>query len=94
MPSQADALQKAVSYYAHMDCCEFNAQELATVAYKLLVAGTEEQQIKEKTLDIMMRCGMYEESSKWESEVGLPAKSGVSGVVWAVIPGVGGVCAH
>ena len=42
----------------------------------------------------MFKCGMYEESSKWKEEVRLPAKSGVSGVVWAVIDGIGGVCAH
>jgi glutaminase len=45
-------------------------------------------------LAAMLHCGMYEASGAWAMDVGIPAKSGVSGAVWAVIPGVGGLCAH
>jgi glutaminase len=30
---------------------------------------------------------MYEASGDWSVSVGVPAKSGVSGAVWAAIPG-------
>ena len=46
------------------------------------------------TLATMLHCGMYEQSGEWGATVGVPAKSGVGGAVWASIPGVGGVCAH
>ena len=41
----------------------------------------------EKVLAVMASCGMYDYAGSWIYEVGLPAKSGVSGGVIAILPG-------
>jgi len=41
----------------------------------------------QSVLSIMATCGMYDYAGSWLYEVGLPAKSGVSGGVIAVMPG-------
>lgn len=44
-------------------------------------------------LTVMQSCGMYNYAGQWAFEVGMPAKSGVSGAVIAVLPGQLGICA-
>jgi glutaminase len=45
-------------------------------------------------LTVMHSCGMYDYAGEWAYEVGMPAKSGVSGCIIAVIPGQIGICVY
>jgi hypothetical protein len=45
----------------------------------------------ESVLSVMGSCGMYDYAGEWLYRVGMPAKSGVSGGVIAVLPGQGEV---
>jgi glutaminase len=45
----------------------------------------------ESVMSVMSTCGMYDASGEWMFSIGLPAKSGVSGGVIAILPGQFGI---
>lgn len=45
-------------------------------------------------LTVMHSCGMYNYAGQWSYEVGIPAKSGVSGSIAAIVPGQAGMSAY
>jgi len=83
-------------------CCsiEVDAQMLAVAAASLANAGvcplTEDPVFTPGTvqscLSLMSSCGMYDFSGEFAFTIGLPAKSGVSGAVMLVVPGLMGIC--
>ncbi len=48
-------------------------------------------QVVQRTLSVMVTCGMYNGAGDWVSAVGMPAKSGVGGGIAAVLPGQLGI---
>ncbi|KAJ3106155.1 hypothetical protein HDU97_006972 [Phlyctochytrium planicorne] len=93
-------LQETLEFY--FQCCslEGTTDKMATMASTLANGGvcplTGEHVFEPGTvrncLSLMATCGMYDYSGEWHFTVGIPAKSGVSGAIFAVIPGVGGFC--
>lgn len=47
-----------------------------------------------KILSLMLTCGMYDYSGEWGYKIGIPAKSGVSGLIYGIIPGVMGISVY
>lgn len=47
--------------------------------------------VVQRTLSVMLTCGMYDAAGDWVSAVGMPAKSGVGGGMAAVLPGQLGI---
>jgi glutaminase len=60
-----------------------------------LVPGTNERVISDQTaaavVSLMATCGMYDESGAHLLATGLPAKSGISGVIVAIAPATAGI---
>ena len=47
-----------------------------------------------KILSLMLTCGLYDYSGEWGYKIGVPAKSGVSGLIYGIIPGVMGISVY
>ena len=79
-----------------------NTIDLATMAATLANGGvqpiTKKEVIKSDyacdMLSLMFTCGMYDTAGEWAYTVGLPAKSGVSGGILAVVPGKMGIAVY
>jgi glutaminase len=91
-------LQKTLEAYFSWCSIEVNCESMSMVAASLANGGicptTNERIFTYQTvtscLSLMMSCGMYDFSGKFAFQIGFPAKSGVSGVLCVVIPGVCG----
>ncbi|MBW9092950.1 glutaminase A [Microbacterium jejuense] len=94
----ADA-DETVDVYTRQCALAVDAHDLAVMGATLADGGvnplTGEQvvpaEVCRDTLAVLASCGMYERSGEWLFEIGLPAKSGVSGGIVAVSPGKGAV---
>lgn len=86
----------------YFQCCSIEAttEILSIVAGTLANGGicptTGKSVLKPSTvkncLSLMSSCGMYDFSGEFAFQIGLPAKSGVSGVIMVVVPNVMGIC--
>ena len=80
------ALSAGVAQVAHLP---------AVLANGGIAPGGSERLLSRSTVavvvSLMATCGMYNESGNYLVATGMPAKSGVSGVIIAVVPGVAGI---
>ncbi|WP_223476808.1 glutaminase A [Oricola indica] len=79
-----------------------DCRDMAVMAATLAAQGTnpvtgetvlEPDHVRD-VLTVMSTCGMYDYAGQWAFDVGVPAKSGVSGGVIAVIPGQLGIAVY
>lgn len=90
---------EAVDLYTRQCCLKANCTDLAVMGATLADGGvnpiTGEQVIDaavaRAALAVMSIAGMYENSGDWLLDVGVPAKSGISGGLVTVSPGKGGL---
>ena len=76
--------------------CQIMAKIAATLANSGKIPFTDERIFSTKNvahcLELMLSCGMYDYSGEWAFRIGVPAKSGVSGCIFFVIPHIMGIC--
>lgn len=93
---------QVVSGYGRQCAIRVDTRELAHMAAVLAnrgrLPGDGEQILGHGAVryanSVMFTCGMYDAAGDWVHQVGLPAKSGVSGCLFAVVPGRLGVAAY
>ncbi|EQC32996.1 hypothetical protein SDRG_09518 [Saprolegnia diclina VS20] len=98
LPDDTD-LMETLEFYFEQCSLTANCAAFSVLAASLATGGvcplTNHRIFKAETvrncLSLMFSCGMYDASGTWSYRVGIPAKSGVSGVLLLVIPNVMGV---
>lgn len=92
-------LQDVLEFYFQTCSIEYSCEQLSILAATLANGGInpitnekifESENVK-NCLSIMNSCGMYDYSGEWAFKVGIPAKSGVGGGIFLVIPGIMGI---
>jgi glutaminase len=90
---------EALDFYLQACSIEVNTAIVAAIAATLAAGGVNPLTGKlclnpattKAVLSLAFSCGLYDASGMWMSSVSLPAKSGVSGCIYAVIPHVLGI---
>ncbi len=92
-------LQEVLEFY--FQCCSIEScsHHLAIAAATLANAGVNplsgekifDEQVVQHCLSLMLSCGMYDFSGEFAFKIGVPAKSGVSGALFIVIPNLMGI---
>uniref|UniRef100_A0A914YRI9 glutaminase n=1 Tax=Panagrolaimus superbus TaxID=310955 RepID=A0A914YRI9_9BILA len=98
-PEETKNLSEALDFYFQLCSMEVTCETAAVMAATLANGGvcpiTEERCIASRpcrdVLSLMNSCGMYDYSGQFAFHVGLPAKSGVSGLLIVVIPNLVGI---
>lgn len=93
-PAQT-SIESALDFYFQMCSTELNCRQTSVLAATYANNGINPITRKEvfkpetvkNTVSMLFSCGMYNYSGEWACTVGLPAKSGVSGVLFIVVPG-------
>jgi glutaminase len=92
-------IETCVDVYTRQCSVMVTSKDVAVMAATLANGGvnpkTKKRVIKANNVkyivDHLVLNGLYNETGKWMSEVGIPAKSGVGGILLLVIPGVMGI---
>lgn len=97
-----DDIEESLDLYFKHCSVMVNTKDLSMIAATLANGGinpvTGETAVDPKyvgdILSLMFTCGMYDSSGEWAYSVGIPAKSGVSGGIFGVVPGQMGIAVY
>jgi glutaminase len=95
----SDNVEETLDLYFQQCSMLVNCQDLAMMAATLANGGVNPvtgqralaSEYLRDVLSVMYTCGMYDYAGEWAYTVGIPAKSGVSGGILAVVPGRMGI---
>jgi glutaminase len=85
----------ALDTYNHICCLSGTVDDLARIGLLLACSHPDIDRTHQQIVNaLMLTCGLYEASGEWAVQVGVPAKSGVSGALLAVVPRVGAIASY
>ena len=95
----ADDPDEVLDVYFRQCSLRVTSADLARMGATLARGGVNPQtgrrvtstRVVQRTLSVLVTCGMYNAAGDWVSAVGMPAKSGVGGGIVAVLPGQLGI---
>ena len=91
---------ESLELYFQISSMEANCEDIALMAATLANGGVAalsgeivyKNEIIKHVLSLMLSCGCYDYSGQFAFEVGVPAKSSITGCVMLVIPNLAGIC--
>ena len=95
----AGNVEEILALYLRQCSVQVTCRELAVMAATLAngcvnpITGERALPLRHvrEVLSVMHTCGMYDAAGQWAFDIGVPAKSGVSGGILVVVPGKGGM---
>lgn len=95
-------IERPLELYFRQCSIRMNLKNVARMAAVLANGGkcpwTEEEifspHIVQRILSVMFTCGLYDYSGRFTYDVGVPAKSGISGIVYGALPGKYGIAVY
>ena len=85
----------ALDTYNHVCCLSGTVVDLACLGMLLVQNNNVISPQNRRIVNALMTtCGLYQASSRFATEVGLPTKSGVSGVILSIVPSQGAIACY
>lgn len=78
--------ENALDTYQKICCLSGNITDLANLGMMLIQCSKIQDKTRQIVQDIMLNCGLYEDSKTFASKTGFPSKSGVSGAMLSIVP--------
>lgn len=90
-----DSVDLALDTYNHICCLSGTIDDLTRIGMLLANSHQHIASIHQQIVNaLMLTCGLYEASGQFAVQVGVPAKSGVSGALLAVVPRRGAIASY
>lgn len=102
MLSRTTNIEENLAVYLAACSVQVTTEDLAAMGATLAHGGVNpvtkqralRQDVVRDVLTVMLTCGMYDFAGQWAYDVGLPAKSGVSGAILVAVPNQFGMGLH
>jgi glutaminase len=90
-----DEVETTLDTYQQICCLAGTVTDLASLGMLLVKGQAGISPEHRRTVNaLMMTCGLYQASSRFAVEVGLPTKSGVSGAMLSIVPSQGAIACY